>query len=1210
MPSLHEPERAGLESSLRTILPQSEVIDVRPDPGGEPLVLLRTDHVVAGFGISNGNARAVYDTLYRGFKKCTAERQDQWGTRDLAFVLCVPPQTPNLDHLCSSLETDIYFCRKFVVPMVSPWSLALSRLPFLPLTPIHGDSLRPPSAQTLLQKSGVPAALAKYIVVRQQRSAAGIIEDSIGGDFGEPRKLGREVVVGAIAIERVATHLRLETVTVENFRAYRKPQTFTLGKHITVLYGPNGFGKTSFFDAVDFAATGGVGRIEGTTSDAHFRKLVQHLDSGPEEGKVSLGFTQDGLRRRLVRSVKTPKQALLDDNTADRKAVLIELTGGDIGVSDRVENFVNLFRATHLFSQEQQELTRNFRDSCQLSSEIVSRMLAFEDYTNAVNKASEVVALLNNTIDGCERQASELAQQIATDKLGLEQLSKIAESHVEPNSLRKEVEAVKQELGRLEIEASEKDPDAAVLRGWRAPLEAKIAESDARAKRLSTVTKAVVELRSLQSSMADLQTRLKDAEQQAVSQVKSSTSEEELRHAERLVVSRRERREHFQRQITALEWAITNKPHLEQLRKQEAALQSEMSELSAKRKAEAEEEQRAAAKVRQLSAGCDRLSQSLLTKRSKLVELGGLRDRCSEWSDRRGKQDKLLDAQRDAAASLSVAKSEQAELLRQKRGAEVEIKTLSRAIADFDESNDELKQVLSDLQGHVTSGTCPLCGEDHGSKANLIKRISKRVAADAMSDSRAKLSAVRERLKKTETRLADKRPAIETLVARIAEIKESRRETTEFIEAFEVELRKFEIALGAKSPDPEQQLHERTTALSDELASIQRDLDHKRREVRDEIKTHENLASALSTTSRKIESATARLADVRDHVGRIKDDPRWAGAGGDKKIDGFDALLRASKGKLESATAELTEAEQKAAVARAKAQRERQELSAVKARGTSVRTDIAGLRGRVAEINEQIRGAGLAANATEQEVQTRVELEAREHVRLRSLRDTLASLEIALDAATTAAALGQLKQGLRAKERLRKAAIDKKALHEPWVGYFDGLARIVSSQRNEAIERFTREYGPRTSIIQRRLRAVYGFDDIEIQSRESTITVSVKRRGEELRPIDYFSQSQQQTLLLGLFLTACSSQTWSAFSPIFLDDPVTHFDDLNTYAFLDLLIGLLESDIGQRQFVVSTCDEKLLQLARQKFRHLGDGAKFYRFSALSEAGPVVTEMGA
>ena len=204
--------------------------------------------------------------------------------------------------------------------------------------------------------------------------------------------------------------------------------------------------------------------------------------------------------------------------------------------------------------------------------------------------------------------------------------------------------------------------------------------------------------------------------------------------------------------------------------------------------------------------------------------------------------------------------------------------------------------------------------------------------------------------------------------------------------------------------------------------------------------------------------------------------------------------------------------------------------------------------------------------------------------------------------------LTTLRQTVRNREKAAEQATTKRDLHLPWLKYFEEVSRLVTSQQHEVIANFTREYGPRTSVIQRRLRSVYGFDDIEMRSRESTISVRVKRHGEELRPTDYFSQSQQQTLLLGLFLTACSSQTWSAFSPVFLDDPVTHFDDLNTYAFLDLLVGLLEPGDERRQFVSSTCDEKLLLLARQKFRHLGERAKFFRFTSIGADGPTVEEI--
>jgi exonuclease SbcC len=227
--------------------------------------------------------------------------------------------------------------------------------------------------------------------------------------------------------------------------------------------------------------------------------------------------------------------------------------------------------------------------------------------------------------------------------------------------------------------------------------------------------------------------------------------------------------------------------------------------------------------------------------------------------------------------------------------------------------------------------------------------------------------------------------------------------------------------------------------------------------------------------------------------------------------------------------------------------------------------------------------------------------------RLRALQGSVASIEVGLDAVTTAAAITRLRDSIADKEKVigeKKVARDTR---RPWREYFASIQKLVLNEQAAAIANFTRQYGPRTSVIQRRLRSVYGFEDIEIDSHAAEITVAVKRHGVELRPVDYFSQSQQQTLLLGLFLTACSGQNWSSFSPVFLDDPVTHFDDLNTYALLDLIVGLLKSDFGSRQFIISTCDEKLFQLARQKFRHLNEGARFYRFRAVGEDGPVVED---
>jgi exonuclease SbcC len=174
-----------------------------------------------------------------------------------------------------------------------------------------------------------------------------------------------------------------------------------------------------------------------------------------------------------------------------------------------------------------------------------------------------------------------------------------------------------------------------------------------------------------------------------------------------------------------------------------------------------------------------------------------------------------------------------------------------------------------------------------------------------------------------------------------------------------------------------------------------------------------------------------------------------------------------------------------------------------------------------------------------------------------------------------------------------------------WIKYFEEIQARLQETQNSAVASYTDEYGPLTSVIQRRLRAVSGFEDISLQPESGGINVRVTRNGEHLPPTDFFSQSQQQVLILSLFLTACTTQTWSAFAPILLDDPVTHFDDLNVYSFLDLVGGLLESGLPGRQFILSTCDDRFFQLARQRFRYLGDRGRVYRFISCGLDGPVI-----
>jgi hypothetical protein len=80
---------------------------------------------------------------------------------------------------------------------------------------------------------------------------------------------------------------------------------------------------------------------------------------------------------------------------------------------------------------------------------------------------------------------------------------------------------------------------------------------------------------------------------------------------------------------------------------------------------------------------------------------------------------------------------------------------------------------------------------------------------------------------------------------------------------------------------------------------------------------------------------------------------------------------------------------------------------------------------------------------------------------------------------------------------------------------------------------------------------------------------------------------------------------WSSFAPILLDDPISNFDDLNGYALLDLIGGLVEEEPGRRQFVFALCDERMFKLARQRFRHLSGGLRVFSFQSFGVDGPTV-----
>ena len=1201
---------------------QGYLVKTRPDcevksepvvSGQAPMLFMWMAHLMAGFAFSNGDTRTSYRELFGSFKDYYAENRERLDAVDLSFVFCVQPDLPDLEQFSSEIETDVYFCRKFVVPLTGSLDRSFEGLPFLPLALGTGRLQRPPSAQTYMHQCGVSATLAKYLAVPHQRGAENIVKDCLDESSNWTPILASQgrtkMSVGGGQSEEEA--VRLDSVAIENFRAYRKRQIFHLGSAVTVLYGPNGFGKTSFFDAMDFVATGGVGRLGLSASTDRFAKAVAHLDSKPEDAVVGLRFSAGGAVRELSRHVGSRAQARVDGAGCGRKQALVEITGGGSELTDRIEHLVSLFRATHLFSQGHPELAKGFDRDCALPPEVVSHMLAFDDYANARRKAAEVCDVLGRALAEATGNMGVLRRQIEEAEVAIGSVERKTTEYGGSASAGEAVAALRRRVGEAGLDVPAEEAEGVFVRGCRAAIRGRLAEGEGRVARLTALVEEARMLPSVGEGLAELMKRRRRAEREL------GTAAAALEEAEGAEAAARETvrewgdlRTRGRARAEAVRWARELQPRYRDLLGLEGKMKRAVRDamvnverlrerrLAARRELRAREQAagNAASRLegsRRLAAELEELVAGAATWRSDLAAVGDEGARQQRLGRRleelRGEEEKLSARQLENEAA-QVGLRERIEVVERERS--------------------ELAGLLGRLEDYIGDGLCPLCGHDHGSIDVLRAQVGKRRALDEVSGPRRRLRELRDGGAELERGLARVREDWAAQHREAEELREERRMRDARIASFENATAKIDITVGEPAAT-EGEVRERWAKVRDGVVEMEHIDLASQIEVDEARGRVAELERAIEAGEKSIVDAERELEDCRSESERLRHDRRAEGVSLDAEAATLVAEGVQQMEELEKAEAAVSEAVSAAKERAVTVNGLRQRVAALAAARERLTREIGTRRKTVTATNARLAEFGLGEEAEEREVVRLLEEETKANSRLAELLDFADGVEVAVDTATTAAALQQQRQAIRRRERRIEETKADTERYKSWQRYFSDLGERLSGRQKAAIASFAEEYGPTATAIQERLRSVYGFDGIDTRSHEATIRVRVKRGKETLRPTDYFSDSQQRTLLLGLFLTACVSQTWSSLSTVLLDDPVMHFDDLNTYAFLDMVAGFVDGHFGPRQFIISTCDRKVLQLARKRFSHLEDQeARFYELSAIGREGPIVNEMAA
>ncbi|NYT60424.1 AAA family ATPase [Alcaligenaceae bacterium] len=1195
---------AELQSNLANLLEGATFSEESLQDGCLPVLVMLRQHALTAFAFGD---QADYQPLYEAFKRHYLKSSAQWSTKDVAFVYCLPADVPVDSGFCSRVEVDVYFCRKYVIRLDGDLANSLARLPFLPLSPITpGVQTRPPSAQTLLHQRNIKAELAKALVVPLTSSASTILTGCLAGTYGPPEALQSAAGLSAIAeVGEDRAQSILKSISIQNFRAYRTKKVFELGSAVTILYGPNGFGKTSFFDALDFAVTGGVGRL--AKAPGGLARVAKHLDSQNDPTEVSLTLEREGKMHVITRNLADHNNALVNGKTTPRKEVLSLLTGGTAPGADRVDSLVDLFRATHLFSQENQELTQDVASKCELSSELVSRMLAFEDYASGLKKAEEVLKLAEQEHSKAATEVANTQQAIAQERKELERLEGLAASDTSSEALEARFADLKEAISTSGFDISGIAPRD--TRGLRATLDAAAAEAVSWRAVLSRAIEHVGTLSTLRGQLEPMQAQL--TERQAQLQ-QAETHEKEASELLGTLSSRlaqlKTQEQGIQLRRDWLTWAASVQPEYEQLTSQTQSMAAGLATLSSQVSQQRETLEQAQAVQRETAASVQRAEAAFKAASEKRARLQSVKDVAAAWEQAAPILVELLNAEIQFQTSIEELRRQFGEGQQAEHSQELLVARAERELVEARSSDSRLKELISELRSHVDGPNCQLCGHDHGSTEGLLAAIDQRMQH---GDHVVLLSEV----------VATKRSALQTLVGQQQALAERIKQE---------ELRLTHAQMQRSHLERQRASYEASLSLLG--LSLTRETPQQMQSLNIQIHENElNAAEAVGSARQLLEAAETTLAsDLASYQALDKQRQITESALSDAQRRLTELLNQANRGSINLANglqvftdAERTAEEQRVAIsvaaqsANEQADRQKAVQAAAKAAVTAARTshqqanqDWTVHQARIRSVLSELAAAKFDSAVSPEELHQQVEVATAREVSALGLRDRTAELEVAVDTAATSAAFENIRKRILANEATIQNATSRARKVQPWVGYFTEIKKLLSTQQALATDHFITEYGPRTAVIQQRLRPVYGFGEIEVSSKDSAIGIRVRRKGETLRPTDFFSQSQVQTLILGLFLTACSSQTWSGFSSIMMDDPVTHFDDLNTYALLDLILGLQSSPEGERQFVISTCDEKLLQLARHKFRHMGAAAKFYRFQAIGAEGPMVSEIPA